>query len=812
MTPRLLSLTVENFRSIRGRVSVSLDAPVVLIHGPNGTGKTSLLSAIELGLTGSVSSFARVDPRYVEDLPHKDAPTGEGRISLGLGGIASASAARIILNGQAILGESSLADDDARFFSERCYLAQSTLSRLLEIYQHQDARQSDSPLTRFVKELLGLERFDALIDGLFSAGDVRRLREPVPDYWSARSDIPELEGKAQELADIVATIRSELAAQDGLLRNLAGSLAPPSSSELDIDDIDAKLTAASQQDERSLLNWARRRRDLIGAMEQVRASSIGQADGERRVAEADLELTRYGLDEWLRGDGAELAAVLTELQRSYSDVPGMDSDVSFAQKAAFALVNSERQRVQRVLNTDAEEGAKLVDLRVSIRRGTARIEIIDKELTNAADANEELAQALAALVPHIHDETCPFCERNFNEVSPDQPLAARVANRIAGLVATAGRLQSLARDKSNTATAVSKAQLDADTLESRQLSDERRSELKLQLARLSELELRLQGLGAAAREGAQKQISVTRAAQRIAELGSRDAAVEGFHALAAQLTAEFGVAPVAAGESLGGALQRLHAFAEEMEGQISQRQTSRRNAIVARNEMVSLRANLRARIEAEERVRADLDRLTKAKAEADRRIDLGKDLVHRARDVRTNMVRTVFNDDLNALWKDLFIRLAPDEAFVPAFALPLSSGGPVEAVLETRYRSGGRGGNPRAMLSAGNLNTAALTLFLALHLSARSQLPWLIIDDPVQSMDEVHIAQFAALLRSLKSAQRQVIIAVHERSLFEYLTLELSPTFLDDRLITIELGRGPDGMTIAPWKLRTFLPDRAVAA
>src|SRR5260370_35483421 len=113
MTPRLTALAVENFRRIRGRVSVSLDAPVVLIHGPNGTGKTSLLSAIELGLTGSVSSFARVDPRYVQDLPHKDAPAREGRILLGLDGIASASGARMIVNGRAILGESSLTEDEA---------------------------------------------------------------------------------------------------------------------------------------------------------------------------------------------------------------------------------------------------------------------------------------------------------------------------------------------------------------------------------------------------------------------------------------------------------------------------------------------------------------------------------------------------------------------------------------------------------------------------------------------------------------------------------------------------------------------------
>jgi len=100
------------------------------------------------------------------------------------------------------------------------------------------------------------------------------------------------------------------------------------------------------------------------------------------------------------------------------------------------------------------------------------------------------------------------------------------------------------------------------------------------------------------------------------------------------------------------------------------------------------------------------------------------------------------------------------------------------------------------MLSAGNLNTAALTLFLALHLSVKPELPCLLIDDPVQSMDEVHIAQFAALLRTLaKQKGRQIIIAVHEKQLYDYLALELSPAYLDDRLITIELSKTIEGRT-----------------
>lgn len=194
-------------------------------------------------------------------------------------------------------------------------------------------------------------------------------------------------------------------------------------------------------------------------------------------------------------------------------------------------------------------------------------------------------------------------------------------------------------------------------------------------------------------------------------------------------------------------------------------------------------------------------------------MEQARELLKLAQAERSRVVGHVFNDSLNAAWRDLFVRLAPDEPFIPAFAVPQATRGDVEAKLETHYRDGSKSGNPRAMLSAGNLNTAALTLFLALHLSVKPQLPWLIIDDPVQSMDEVHISQFAALLRTLsKQHGRQVIIAVHEKPLFDYLCLELSPAFEGDRLITVELGRTANGDSIANTLVRGWKQDLAIAA
>lgn len=153
MSPRLKSVSITDFRSIRGTVTIPLDSPVVLIHGQNGAGKTSLLSAIELGLTGQVSSLTRVDPTFESHLVHKAA--AEGKVSITVEGLTDlGQTAEIRSINKKFIGTGLLSPFLSRFYGERCYLAQSTLARLLEIYQHKDARLTDSPLTKFVKELL----------------------------------------------------------------------------------------------------------------------------------------------------------------------------------------------------------------------------------------------------------------------------------------------------------------------------------------------------------------------------------------------------------------------------------------------------------------------------------------------------------------------------------------------------------------------------------------------------------------------------------------------------------------------------------
>ncbi|MGE3703384.1 MAG: AAA family ATPase, partial [Hyphomicrobiaceae bacterium] len=775
MTPLLKSVTLTNFRSIKGSVMVPLDAPVVLIHGQNGAGKTSILSAIELGLTGQVPSLARLDRDYVSHLVHKDA--NEARIVITvdhLDGKTRSTEALVTRGG--VSGTSLLSRERARFYSERCYLAQATLGRLLEIYEDKDTRRSDSPLTKFVKDLLGLDHLDALIDGLHDAGDVRRLRGSLPTYWEVRETIPSLEKTIMaEKAEATRLDQQLRAINDRLLSKVAelGLQVTPVMS-----DSDLRAAVENRREEPELQRLAGVRRDLIATRDQWRtvqspATTTEVADAERSASEANETV-----EAWRSTIGTSLENQFARLGEFFSALPSPQSvGPERARTEALQRLSAEIQRCEALLARDSTDSAALETFDQDIARARSRAAVLDDQIAGQAAQAGTLAQVLAEILPHIHSEDCPVCGRDYAETSKE-PLQAHVSNRIAALTESAGRLEALSRERTNASRTIADAERRRADTAARVLAPAARDQLKDRRSRLEEVQRALTDIEEAVKRGEQFIAVATAASQRLTQLRAHNQRAASIRASLPRFAQDLGLDAVGDTEGVEAALSRFVSHVTEREAVLTARQSVRREALSDLGERQNLTTQHEAAAatlsENEERAR----QLAAAKEKADARINQARELGRRVRETRTNIVRRVFNDSLNAVWRDLFVRLAPDEPFVPAFALPENQGGPVEAVLETIYRSGGKGGNPRAMLSAGNLNTAALTLFLALHLSVGPTLPWLVIDDPVQSMDEVHIAQFAALLRTLSMEHgRQVIIAVHEKPLFDYLSLELSPAF-----------------------------------
>ena len=318
----LETIAISDFRSIRGTIALPLNAPVVLLYGANGAGKTSVMAALELALTGDVRDVAAADRRH---LVHRGA--GAAVVEL----TTSASTVRFGLEGSTIDGAPLLGSDDARFFTERCYLAQRTLGQLLEIYQSADG-QSDSPLTKFVKELLRLDELDALFDGLEPVRDKRLVKRLVPKYAEAEGD---LESKRQKITDAENELKAIWAAADALRAQVSEALAelsapPTTRGELERGGpADRWLEAIDEQE--ALARLVATRQQLAGL--RARSSEIAKSPAamDASAAEAEERSAREAADAWWRSHGTSLEGVLEGLR---TDFPGMPSAVASSDPAS----------------------------------------------------------------------------------------------------------------------------------------------------------------------------------------------------------------------------------------------------------------------------------------------------------------------------------------------------------------------------------------------------------------------------------------------------------------------------------------------
>lgn len=808
MTTFLKSLSITNFRSISGNVNVLLDAPIVLIHGPNAAGKTSVMSAIELALTGHIEAF-KSDQTYVQHLVHRGADASKIELTANE---ESLEPTCITVSGGKISGRPMLVGARRQFFNERCFLGQTLLSRLLEIYEGTGVGRKESPLTRFVNELLGVDTLDALIDGLALVGDVRNIRNKVPEYKRA-------ELRLEKLREVVAERRQALKETDA--RRVAARESALKSARKVFGEIDESVVdsiaaidrlAKEAQLEVRLRTLTTRRIELEGLLFSFNDLRLDSATRSLRDAEKLAKAARERYDEWVARDGAELAGLLARLDK---DFPGLANPAvvspKYALESTATVVQQELDRCLAQMKRDSENRAKIKQIDDEIARVRTRLSRIDEQAKDDASASEGLARVLSDLVPHIHSDECPVCGRDYAELGAG-PLINKVRATLNRLSENAGRLRQLSSERNESHTMLSKLEKDRERLKAAEISREAIALLKARSADLGDAVGSLHRLRTAVDKGAALYIAVNDEDRRVATLAKHDTLQANVKRSIAEARKELDVSGIKDDPDLRIFLAQItHAF-REREKQVSELVSGLSTVRSAVLNDISLKAE-------QERERASLDedeaeikRLRAQVKEADSQRVAAKAIRDSATRARSNVVRRVFTQSLNKLWHDLFIRLAPDEAFVPSFKIPKPDRGILRVELETVHRRGGTGGPPSAMLSSGNLNTAALTLFLALHLSVDPQVPLLMLDDPVQSMDEVHTIQLAALLRMLSKEQRtrQIVIAIHERSLFDYLAFELAPSFEGDRLITVKLS-DEDGETTADCDVAQYEPETAVA-
>lgn len=793
------SMFISDFRRVGGHRLLPLDAPIVLLYGPNGAGKTSVLSALELALTGEIRNMRRHDPRYTAHLPFHGQQFATLRVDVSEELAANAEPVTMTVGGSRIEGSPALDSDAAQFYAERCYLDQVSLGQLLELYQYRVAKE-ESALARFVNELLGLEQLDSLRTGLSDATDFRRLRklsEPLADAEAeAQRANGELSRATKEFKSAQELLTRSREALAEALEDLG--LAVPEASDEHFGLRVAELLRSRQPaDDRQTLDADRSLTALRG-----RIDGLANRPSVQRLekARATLRTATANCDQWREEHGTAIEAWRADAANLELDITGDEAEV----------LDSELRRIDRNITRQVELVNRATQLEQQITDNRTSRRAIEAQLSEAQERAGSLAEGLAALREHTTENVCPVCDRNFAEIA-SMHLTAHIDRKIADLTTEGVRLRELRQQRDSIAAGSQRDEEVLEQIRGELLPQAQRAAVTARRDTMLVLRDQLRSVHPAIvsgrelhrrREDAKSELEELEAIVRDADV-ARSELVKAARAL--------GAPPLDGAQTLEDAWRRLAKSATERLAQRNARHQAHAAASVLLEEM----------LESNDRVVGLKDLLAESAQrkvawesrvqEARRRQTVARAVLEASSKARATIVQRVFTESLNEVWRSVFTRLAPREPFVPAFGIPTSSKTALELTLETVHTSGASGGPPQMMLSAGNLNTAALSLFIALHLAVEPLVPCLVFDDPVQSMDEVHVAQFAGLIRVLsKHHKRQVIIAVHERELFNYLTLELSPAFKGDELITIDLGARLEDEYVEITRL-TWSPDPAIA-
>lgn len=779
----LKELVVENFRSISGRCVIPLDGSITLLHGANGAGKTSLLSAIELAATGGVGFLEDQSTDTRSLLRNHDFPLGSVRLSL----TDHRNAARVgsfDLNGDQVTGSAALTPVEQTYFLERSFLPQTALGRLLESYT-ETGKQVDTALVRFVKSLVGLDDLDALIDGLHASGDRRRSKKMIR-AWSRGAD--ELGTLGQRRSEITAELNTAKAQLEVAITRLRDLVDDPN-----LIDVDELLRASSERGRGSETSRAELSRleelqamvDAIASMRQQATALLSGRGDQLEMIRAEEAQTAF--ETWKSGIGDAALAKLNRIRETSLGLTAAtmgqleDAYKEAVERAAFA----DQQHTDSVA-ADRERAEKIEALDRSIRDLDQEIATVEAR-AQAIDVSQDvrvLIEILELTIPIADSERCPVCDEQFTGVGS---LSEHFAAKLDRLSANSNQLivaeRELTKLREERLAKVGQVVL-LKSVPQRATGEP-----------MDETVRNLNGLSDSIAEGSRLRRNLQLMQMSIAEMTARAAERAIVTDRVAEVAQGLGLSvrdlpvqepEVKLGREIAARIQLIR-YAE----------TQRHRERDARESIEDMQREVSGWERELGEIEREISALQGQLSTAESRMTSSREVLQIAERTRSKLINEVFDQSLNSLWAQLFSRFAPSERFTPRFVKQTESSRSVDVRLETELPGGRISGSPGAMLSYGNTNSAALALFMALHLSAPSELRWLIFDDPVQSMDDIHVANFAAIIRQLAFVhQRQVVIAIHQPELFEYLSLALAPSDATQSLVRVTLDRGT-GTTVA---------------
>jgi DNA repair exonuclease SbcCD ATPase subunit len=661
-------LEIERFRGFADPQRIDLGASVIVLWGPNGTGKTSFFDAIQWLLVGSIDRLEswRVR-RNAEHIVNRYADASGDRAGVAAGIRIDGTEVEIRRTGRYDKSRLEWRGDQGTLLDEE---AEEALARHLTPAGRMSLKRSllssgllQQDVIREVLEDKPANRYDhlAAILGLDSIADFPAAARSRADRLAAEG-----EGARERNADIEARIRA--------LEERIASLRSRQAKSPDVQQQQA---------------------ELVRLMEPY-GDALRLSDGVPREPREAGEL---------RNSSGELAALLATLEEEAGEL------------VETALIDREPS----VDPDDFRRAAEAADLTLGEARAAAEeIEGRHREEEALADRMSRLATEALPLLGDV----CPVCRQGIVEGDVHRHLEQLIGGGSAAL-------QELEAERARVREAVRSAEEASEAARGALRDAERRAEeISSARSRRDRWRGRIEDV-------------LGRYSDRLIFPMQPEILAGDVVALRALR---------AACEQLTDALTDLHAAlswnpetgaiatAEDECAELSGKAKETRDAAVA------------ASIAEEE----------------------GKALQRAAVRAVTSLTEERF-DVLRPVIQDIYGRLDPHPTFTRLrFAVEVYRERGI-ASPQVDDAHAGVEADPLLIFSSSQANVVALSAFLALGwASGKDSMPFLLLDDPLQSLDDVNALGFADLCRHMRG-RRQLIVSTHDERLASLLTRKLAP-------------------------------------
>jgi DNA repair protein SbcC/Rad50 len=469
MAYKISSVEMEGIRGINKPASIVFNEGLTIIHGPNGTGKSSILQAVEWGITGDIPYMKRGDFAKEDAIVNAFVRSKKARVKLSFSGpqnitlTRSKNRTRSTSSGKQNLildADKSYQDDDAVAYLEQTFdfdldevsrskfLHQETIRAALTYSPSQRSAVIEKLLgtyeiKEFTKALDQKRKFNSEIKAIDTRIDALQ-RDRIQFIINLRRSLEELEtgllGKGykeheldlafslREIEEIRKTLDTLAASYEGITI-VHPDIAPRVDSLLnankrvleDVTVLDRKRMQKLQASQKSIT----RIEMLAGAYD----SALNSFKDYETLDIEGLEKQKKEVETQV----AEIKEIYDKKQRVLTRLP---SRISIYESEKNGL-KTEKETLEKSLVEYGDE-PQLTEL---ITKSKEKLEETKKELAKYS-GQQRIVNLAANLIESTQEDQCPVCSQSINPGNLVSELKSKVSNDISEIISNLNKNQS----------------------------------------------------------------------------------------------------------------------------------------------------------------------------------------------------------------------------------------------------------------------------------------------------------------------------------------------------------------------------------